>query len=119
MSVLSCPYCKSTLSKSEERTFVCEKNHSFDLAKEGYLNLHPVNHKKSKDPGDNKLMIAARRDFLELGYYDPLIESIKDLITDKLSFARKDIVTFDAGCGEGYYSERSICIFLQSISNRS
>ncbi len=86
MSVLICPYCKSPLFDSKERTYLCENNHCFDLAKQGYLNLLPVNQKKSKDPGDNQMMIAARRNFLELGFYDPLIESIKDLISDKLSF---------------------------------
>jgi 23S rRNA (guanine745-N1)-methyltransferase len=78
------------------------------LAKQGYLNLLPVNQKKSKDPGDNQMMIAARRNFLELGFYDPLIESIKDLISDKLSFDTNNIIAFDAGCGEGYYSEKAL-----------
>jgi len=108
MSILICPYCKSSLQDSKERTYVCENNHSFDIAKQGYINLLPVNQKKSKDPGDNEMMIAARRNFLELGFYDPLIESIKKLVTDKLFFATKDIVAFDAGCGEGYYSEKAL-----------
>ena len=108
MSLIICPYCKSSLFDTEERTYVCENNHSFDLAKQGYLNLLPVNQKKSKEPGDNEMMIAARRNFLELGFYDPLIESIKKLVTDKLSFDTKDIVAFDAGCGEGYYSEKAL-----------
>ena len=108
MSILICPYCKSSLYDSKERTYICENKHSFDIAKQGYLNLLPVNQKKSKDPGDNQMMISARRSFLELGFYDPLIESIKDLITNKLFFASKDIVAFDAGCGEGYYSEKAL-----------
>ena len=108
MSIIICPYCKSSLHDSREKTFICENNHSFDIAKQGYLNLLPVNQKKSKDPGDNQMMIAARRNFLELGFYDPLIDSIKNLITDKLSFVTKEIIAFDAGCGEGYYSEKAL-----------
>lgn len=108
MSIIICPYCKSSLYDSNEKTYVCENNHSFDIAKQGYLNLLPVNQKKSKDPGDNEMMIAARRNFLELGFYDPLIDSIKQLISDKLSFETKNIVAFDAGCGEGYYSEKAL-----------
>jgi 23S rRNA (guanine745-N1)-methyltransferase len=95
------------LHDSREKTYVCENNHSFDVAKQGYLNLLPVNQKKSKDPGDNEMMIAARRNFLELGFYDPLIESIQKLISDKLTFETKNIMAFDAGCGEGYYSEKA------------
>lgn len=108
MSLLICPNCKSSLFDYKEKTYKCENNHSFDIAKQGYLNLLPVNQKKSKQPGDNEMMIAARRNFLELGFYDPLIANIKNLITDKLSFETKNIVAFDAGCGEGYYSEKAL-----------
>lgn len=108
MSILICPYCKSELFDSEDRTYKCENNHSFDVAKQGYINLLPVNQKKSKDPGDNEMMITARRNFLELGFYDPLIDSIKNLVGNKLSFNKQDIIAFDAGCGEGYYSEKGL-----------
>jgi 23S rRNA (guanine745-N1)-methyltransferase len=108
MSIIICPHCKSPLIDSKEKTYICENNHCFDLAKQGYLNLLPVNQKKSKDPGDNQMMIAARRNFLELGLYDPLIESIKELISDQLSFETDKIIAFDAGCGEGYYSEQAL-----------
>ncbi len=108
MSIINCPYCKSSLHDTREKAYVCENNHSFDVAKQGYLNLLPVNQKKSKDPGDNPMMIAARRSFLELGHYDPLIESIKGLVSEKISFETKNITAFDAGCGEGYYSEKAL-----------
>ena len=108
MSIVICPYCQSPLSNNGERSFACENNHSFDVAKQGYINLLPVNQKKSKDPGDNEMMIAARRNFLELGFYDPLIEGIKSVISNELSFETKDIVALDAGCGEGYYSEKAL-----------
>jgi 23S rRNA (guanine745-N1)-methyltransferase len=108
MSIIICPHCKSPLIDSKEKTYICENNHCFDLAKQGYLNLLPVNQKKSKDPGDNQMMIAAMRNFLELGFYDPLIERIKRLISDQLSFETNKIIAFDAGCGEGYYSEQAL-----------
>lgn len=108
MSILICPICNNKLHDSKEGHFVCENKHSFDLAKQGYINLLPVNQKKSKKPGDNEMMIAARRNFLELDFYDPLIESIKNLIQDKLFFPTKSIVALDAGCGEGYYSEKAL-----------
>lgn len=105
---LICPHCKTPLSDSGEKTYTCENKHSFDLAKQGYLNLLPVNQKKSKDPGDNQMMISARREFLELGFYDPLIESIKNLIINNLKFNSNNINVLDAGCGEGYYSEKAL-----------
>lgn len=108
MSIITCPYCENPLVDSGIRTYECANNHSFDLAKQGYLNLLPVNQKKSKDPGDNEMMIAARRNFLERGFYDPLIESIKDVITGKIALEKNKIVALDAGCGEGYYSEKAL-----------
>tara|TARA_R110001592_G_scaffold237306_3_gene496148 strand:+ start:48413 stop:49213 length:801 start_codon:yes stop_codon:yes gene_type:complete len=96
------------LSDTGNRSYACENKHSFDIAKQGYINLLPVNQKKSKDPGDNEMMIAARRNFLELGFYDPLIEGIKSVISNELRFETNDIVALDAGCGEGYYSEKAL-----------
>lgn len=92
---VACPICKAQLDLGA-KSLKCERNHSYDISKEGYCNLLIANQKKSKDPGDNKLMIDARRAFLELGKYDFLIDEIKKLITQTESI-------FDAGCGEGYY----------------
>lgn len=95
---LICPICKSTLSLSE-KMYKCENNHSYDVAKEGYVNLLPVQKKNSKNPGDNKEMINARRSFLESGHYTTLVNQIIKTIDHK-----EDKTLLDAGCGEGYYS---------------
>ena len=101
-----CPYCQNQLLATSNKNYACELNHSFDISKEGYINLLPVNQKKSKSPGDNEMMISARRNFLELGFYDPLIEHIKTIIKEDFTFNNNHFVALDAGCGEGYYSER-------------
>jgi len=103
-----CPYCQNPLLDVGNKSYACELNHSFDISKEGYINLLPVNQKKSKSPGDNEMMIAARRAFLELGYYDPLIEHLKTIITADFTFNDNHFVALDAGCGEGYYSEKAL-----------
>jgi 23S rRNA (guanine745-N1)-methyltransferase len=73
------------------------------MAKEGYVNLMPVQHKRSKDPGDNKEMMQARRAFLEHDHYHPL----RDVVADKLmEFAEQPLqAVVDIGCGEGYYTQ--------------
>ncbi|GAL20234.1 ribosomal RNA large subunit methyltransferase A [Vibrio maritimus] len=58
-----CPLCQQPLTL-DDRSYRCSNNHQFDKAKEGYVNLMPVQHKRSKDPGDNKEMMQARRTFL-------------------------------------------------------
>ena len=50
----------------------CSNRHSFDRARQGYYNLLPVQHKNSRDPGDNQAMVEARRRFLDGGHYAPL-----------------------------------------------
>jgi len=59
-----CPVCGGLLQLNPSgKSYVCQNQHSFDLAKEGYLNLLPVQYKHSKEPGDSKQMMLARREF--------------------------------------------------------
>lgn len=99
-----CPVCKQPLVW-QLTAWRCDKQHSFDRAKEGYVNLLKVQDKNSKDPGDNKDMVMARRAFLEQDHYLPLATKVADLLQDCCSQSEHDIPLslFDAGCGEGYY----------------
>lgn len=65
-----CPICSAPLTLCD-KSWVCPQRHQFDNAKEGYVNLLPVQKKKTKDPGDNKEMMIARREFLNKGFYQP------------------------------------------------
>ncbi len=95
-----CPICEASLQLSPSaKSYICENNHHFDLAKEGYLNLLPVQFKHSTEPGDNKPMMQARRDFLEAGFYEPMAKALAMVID-----ASQPKHLLDLGCGEGYYS---------------
>lgn len=95
-----CPICAASLQLNPSaKTYICENNHHFDLAKEGYLNLLPVQHKHSAEPGDNKQMMQARREFLEAGFYEPMAKALTMIID-----AGRPTHLLDLGCGEGYYS---------------
>lgn len=94
-----CPICGETLEKAD-RAYVCQNRHSFDIARQGYVNLLTVQQKHSLAPGDTREQVLSRRAFLEAGYYAPiartLVEAAKSLnISGEL---------LDVGCGEGYYS---------------
>ena len=102
MTPFICPLCQSILSQTNN-TQICENNHHFDIAKEGYLNLLPVNAKNSKNPGDNKEMMMARRTFLDSGGYFPLAQKLSVLIKDLL-IDNNEATLLDLGCGEGYYT---------------
>ena len=98
---LLCPICGLELNK-RERQFVCEGNHSFDIARQGYVNLLAVQQKHSKNPGDTREQVLSRRAFLEEGHYAPICQTLIDT-------ARELHITgpiLDVGCGEGYYSSR-------------
>ncbi|MCE9678373.1 23S rRNA (guanine(745)-N(1))-methyltransferase [Shewanella sp. AS1] len=97
-----CPICLLPLSL-ENSTWHCEHNHRFDCAKEGYVNLLPVQKKRSKDPGDNKEMMFARREFLNKGFYQALSDRVNQLALQYAPDAKDGL---DIGCGEGYYSHR-------------
>lgn len=101
MSLFTCPLCGQPLTR-EGRSLRCPERHSFDLAKEGYVNLLPVQHKHSAAPGDDRGMAAARRAFLEGGYYAPLRRALCELAVTHCSEPEPRVL--DSGCGEGYYT---------------
>lgn len=105
----NCPVCRASL-EVQHKSLVCSKGHRFDMAKEGYINLLPVNKKKSKDPGDNKEMMLARRSFLDAGHYEFLSRRVGELA---LQYAKDSQQVLDLGCGEGYYTQR----LQQSLSS--
>ena len=98
---LICPICGQPLQR-REKAFVCFRNHSFDIARQGYVNLLTVQQKHSLTPGDTREQVLSRRAFLEAGYYAPIVEAL--LVTAKKYGVSGEIL--DVGCGEGYYSAR-------------
>ena len=72
---LICPLCGNPLTQ-QERAWVCENRHSFDIARQGYANLLPVQQKRSLQPGDTKEQVASRRVFLDGGFYGPIRDEL-------------------------------------------
>lgn len=101
---LCCPLCEAPLAPVE-RALRCTAGHSFDQAKQGYWNLLPVQRKRSKDPGDNPAMVAARTAFLEQGFYQPIADTVIHTLTQQL-VAHPTPHILDMGCGEGYYTQQ-------------
>ncbi|MBX9912964.1 MAG: methyltransferase domain-containing protein [Pseudomonadaceae bacterium] len=98
--MLICPICSAPLT-AVANGVACPAKHSFDRARQGYLNLLPVQHKNSREPGDNAAMVEARRRFLDGGHYAPLAKRLAELAA---SYAPERWL--DIGCGEGYYTEQ-------------
>lgn len=96
MNIL-CPVCNNILHKVD-KTYKCDNKHNFDISKEGYINL---NRSSSQNTGDNPVMIKARKNFLEKGYYEFLLNKVNSLLNEDDSLV-------DLACGEGYYTSRFI-----------
>ncbi len=95
-----CSVCKKELIE-EEKLYRCENGHCFDKSKFGYVNLLQSQKSSAKRHGDDRLMVRARRNFLDAGYYGFLRDELCE-VCEKYFPDGGDIL--DAGCGECYYS---------------
>ncbi|SNC74521.1 23S rRNA m(1)G-745 methyltransferase [Marinobacter sp. es.048] len=98
---LACPLDGCTLVPGE-KTWRCENGHSFDVARQGYVHLLPVQKKRTLDPGDSKEMVAARQRFLNAGFYIKIADLVSDQVLQWLPSEGTGSI-LDAGSGEGYY----------------
>ena len=96
MTVL-CPVCGECL-QTEEKCWRCAAGHSFDVARQGYVNLLTVDRKHSLHPGDTREQVAGRKAFLDAGYYAPIAAALKEILEKEAPAS-----VLDVGCGEGYY----------------
>ena len=84
-------------------------NHTFDAARQGYVNLLLAHRSIPKEPGDSADMIKSRRRFLDRGHYDRVSDGINEAVAGNRSIrSGKESVysILDAGCGEGFYLKR-------------
>lgn len=99
-SLLACPIDGKALQRLGN-SYRCSAGHSYDCARQGYVNLLPVQQKKSKSPGDSLAMIEARARFLQSGVYADIAELLLQACLTNTNNAASVIA--DAACGEGYY----------------
>jgi 23S rRNA (guanine745-N1)-methyltransferase len=104
MTILRCPVCQTDLL-IEGKRYLCGAGHSFDIARQGYVNLLLSSQRPSSAPGDSTEMIADRRAFLDADHYLPLRDLVLHRL-DRLGGQLPDRLqqVLDLGCGEGYYT---------------
>ena len=100
LAMLRCPVCTASM-QADEALKSCRcmgaRTHTYDFARSGYLNLT----RPGDGEGDLREAINARRLFLGSGYYEPLSNQINHILGE---LNAKTVL--DAGCGEGYYTNR-------------
>lgn len=105
--MLVCPICKSRMSVSDDlRSLICTgeldglRRHCFDGGAGGYVSLC-----RNGGGGDSKDAVRARSGFLGAGYYSPAADALVETVAE---YVKHDSLVIDAGCGEGYYSNRIV-----------
>jgi 23S rRNA (guanine745-N1)-methyltransferase len=95
--LFQCPVCGGAVWM-REGSLVCDKKHTFDLSKRGYLNLlrRPVRTRY------DAAMFTSRRALCQSGFFDPLLAAISRIIQqERIGSGQTTQTVLDAGCGEG------------------
>ena len=112
---LACPIDGLAL-RLDGASLRCDNNHSFDIAKQGYVNLLPVQFKSSKQPGDSRAMVQARQRVLDSGLFGGVADVVSDCVMHGLDGQDGNHrLIVDAGCGDGYY----LCHMQRRIDKRA
>ena len=75
--LLRCPICRFGLD-AQAGALACPNRHSFDLAREGYVNLLPGSRRRPADGGDHRDQLRHRRTFLDAGHFDFITAAIAE-----------------------------------------
>lgn len=102
MSHFQCPVCSHALFR-KEKEYRCTQGHTFDLARQGHVNLLRPRDTGSGDPGDSREMLQSRQEFLNAGHYRIFSDKLNEIVLRDLP---DPCTILDAGCGEGYYTWR-------------
>ena len=94
VDLLRCPVCAGGLEEGEG-VLRCGEGHSFDIARQGYVNLVP-------GPGDSAVMVEARESFLAAGHYRRLAEAL----AEEAASAEAPGAVVDLGAGTGHHLAR-------------
>ncbi|NBD27401.1 putative RNA methyltransferase [Paenibacillus glycinis] len=94
--IFRCPICKAQMQMITSQRLCCSNEHSFDIARQGYLNLLSRAHNTNYD----KNIFVCRRAIGRSGFFDPLHAAISSVVIDRLP-THEPASLLDAGCGEG------------------
>jgi 23S rRNA (guanine745-N1)-methyltransferase len=94
VDLLRCPVCGDALAESDG-SLRCPDGHSFDIARQGYVNLVPGR-------ADTPEMVEARDSFLRAGHFRPLTAALAEEAASEAGSVRGGVVV-DLGAGTGHH----------------
>jgi len=98
-----CPICTTSMKVVELKSLVCKNNHTFDFAKQGYINLLT---RSVQSQYDRELFEARKQIIVESGLYKSLHEKVAVVIHEKINASADSKIIFDAGSGEGSHLKK-------------
>lgn len=100
---LRCPICQGSMNVFELKSLICSNNHTFDFAKQGYVNLmtRPANNQY-----DKKLFEARRQVITSSPLYEGLHETISAIVREYEQPDNLPGIMLDAGSGEGSHLQK-------------
>lgn len=110
-TLFQCPLCNNALTR-EEKHYRCDLGHTYDIGRQGHVNLLLPQHTGRGNPGDSREMLQSRQDILNKGYYQRFSDQLNQIVLRELP-ADRPVTLLDAGCGEGYYTWRLKQAFSQ------
>ena len=105
VDLLRCPHCRLQM-QLHARVLRCGSGHSFDVARQGYVNLLPG--RPATGTGDTPAMVAARTSFLAGDHFAHFADAVATATSDRpYGFDGSDVrpgePIAEIGAGTGYY----------------
>jgi 23S rRNA (guanine745-N1)-methyltransferase len=98
--LLRCPVCRLDLAGAPG-LLVCGNRHSFDLARDGHVNLLDGRRRSLIARGDSAEQLGHRTAFLEAGHFNPVASAIAAHVAHTAPVEGWRVL--DAGCGTGHH----------------
>ena len=92
LHLFRCPICSSGMGMEDKSRLVCTDNHSFDLSKNGYVNLAPQAHVTKYD----KSLFEARKTVMSSGFFNQVLEFITHQVHEHIEGREQ---AYHSGCG--------------------
>lgn len=100
-----CPLCESEMRVVDLSSLSCSNNHTFDFAKQGYVNLLT---QQSNSQYSKELFEARQKIINDTDLYREMHRTISTVIKENLDPSKAPFLVVDLGCGEGSHLQRII-----------
>src|SRR5699024_10366492 len=103
--IFRCPICHRSMKVVDFKSLICSNNHTFDFAKQGYVNMLT---RPSNQHYDKNLFEARQKISMESNLYSSLHKKVSEIIGKRLDEFHYPTIIFDAVSGEGSHLQKII-----------